>query len=53
MKINLEKTEKLSGEDNQIKVIGYEQRETCIEVMMIDRGRSTDNLAGLKAFSEA
>lgn len=46
-------TEEPSGKDNEIKVIRYGQRKTSIEEMMTDRGRSTDNLAGLKASSGA
>lgn len=50
-----EKTEDPAGEDNKIKVIRQERRKTGahIEDMMTGRGRSTDNLAGLKASSGA
>lgn len=51
--LDLEKTEEPAGEDNKIKVIRHEQSKTYIEEMMTDRGRSTDNLAGLKASSGA
>lgn len=46
-------TEEPSGKDNEIKVIRYLQRKTYIDEMMTDRGRSRDNLAGLKASSRA
>lgn len=46
-------TEEPSGKDNEIKVIRYLQEKTYIDEMMTDRGRSRDNLAGLKASSRA
>ena len=54
-RLDEEKTEEPAGEDNKIKVIRQEQRKTGahIEEMMTGRGRSTDNLAGLKASSGA
>lgn len=41
------------GKDNGAKVMRYLQWKTSTDETMTDRGRSRDNLAGLKASSRA